>query len=488
MRSTDVNEAPDAKTREEERRLQEEYGGYRGVDPDYVHAGQEALDRWWDWKFGLRIHWSLYSLVGRNCESWVLLRDDATPALREQYEALVSWWDPSLFDADEWCRMMTRAGIRFFTFTTKHHDGFSMYDTKTRVRRRYVHTGPDAGKIIDCDLHYSIMETPFGRDVVRELVDAGREHELGIGLYFSHIDWFDSDFRMDPRSYQHDSAYTRESDPDGYQRMVVRHREQLCELCTQYGVIDLLSLDMGFPGGEPRWGVGTTCGIREDLVETVKQIRRLQPRVLIRQRGIGQYGDYCTPERSVPDDPEAARRDIDMPWQVIYPGGEAFSFRWDDRYKPSEWILHNLVDITAKGGCFQVGYGPRPDGTWDAEMLRRLEDVGRWLDINGNAIYKTRPYRVFREGEKVRFTRSKDSRTVFAFLLDWPEAPYGGGSVSLRSIRTAPGSEIRMLGLDHAFRYDQDGTGLRIEIPEWFQDPGKRPCQAPYVFEIQAQP
>lgn len=470
---------------EHEKELQAKYSAYRGVDPDYRHAGQEAIDRWLDWKFGLRIHWGPYCMVGQNNESWVLVRDGAGPTLREQYESLAETWNPAAFDAEEWCNLMVRAGIRFFTFTSKHHDGFSMYDTATKVTRRYVHRGTDAGKVVDCDLHYSIMETPFRRNILGELLQAGRRRDLGLGVYFSHIDWFDSDFRMDPRSYQHDAEYTRQTDPAGYARMVARHRQQLIELCSNYGPIDILSLDMGFPGGEPIWGLGTKQGLRGDFVETTKIIRRLQPSVLIRQRGVGNYGDYRTPECYVPSDPRTALAEFDMPWQVIYPGGEVFSFRWNDSYKSTEWILHNLIDIVSKGGNFQVGYGPRPDGTWDREIVDRLEETGQWLSVNGEAIYGTRPYHVFREGEHIRFTQSKDGRTVYAHVLHWPDARFDGGALHLTSVRARSGSPVRMLGLDHNFEYTQNEKELVITIPEWFRDPTKRPCDLVYVFEIQ---
>ena len=159
----------------DEQDLQARYPGYRGVDADYVHAGSEALERWWDKKFGIRIHWSLYSITGNGPESWPLhMPETGTPEFRQQYEELYKWWNPSRYNADEWCDLFVRAGLKFFSFTTKHHDGFSMYDTQTRVKKRRIHTGPDAGKIVDCDLRYSIMESPFKRDIVRELTDAAR--------------------------------------------------------------------------------------------------------------------------------------------------------------------------------------------------------------------------------------------------------------------------------------------------------------------------
>lgn len=470
----------------DEQQLQAQFSGYRGVDEDYVHAGTAALERWWDRKFGIRIHWSLYAITGTGPESWPLTaRQGGDPLFREQYEQLAEWWTPSRFDAEAWCDLFTRAGLKYFTFTTKHHDGFSMFDTQTKVKRRVVHTGPNAGKIADCDLHYSITEGPFGRDVVGELAAAAHRRGIGVGFYFSHIDWFDADFRIDSWNYQVQDElyagnfpYTRDTDPEGFARMLRRHREQIRELVTNYGEIELLSLDMNFPDN------GRVHGIRDDLIATVKMARRLQPEMLIRHRGIDVYGDYWTPERTfnqtaVPGAP------VEKPWQVIYPGSKHFSHVWQDAYHPVDWLITNLIDTVARGGNFQVGYGPMPDGTWAPEVVRRLEAVGRWLEIHGEGIYATRPNLPYAEGDTVRYTQSKDGRIVYAFLLKSIDRPYTPGALELHGIRAQPGSEIRMLGNDHSFRYTQDEQALRIELPSWFADPEKRPSDIACAFRIE---
>jgi len=480
---------------DEEAELQGLYQGYRGVDADYVHAGRTALDRWMDWKFGLRIHWGPYSVIGSAVgESWLLCKlgypksmHSTLPMLRAQYERLAMQWNPAGFDAEQWCDMIRRAGMKYFTFTCKHHDGFSMYDTKTIVSKRLVHTGAESVKFIDFNRHYSIMETPFGRDVTKELVDAVHRYDLGIGLYYSHIDWFDPDFRIDENNYQFDRNYTRQNDSLGFGRMIARHREQIRELCTNYGKIDCLCLDMSF---------AEESSINKDIIETIKIARRLQPEMLMRNRGIGVYGDYKTPEGVVPVSPESfdaediapvavAEKLQQIPWQVIYPGGKCMSYVWGDIYKPVKWIVETLVDIVAKGGNFQVGYGPGPYGTFDPEVVNRLEKTGDWLKINGEAIYGTRPYKEFAEGGNIRFTRSKDSRYVYMFLMGWPSPPLVLGSFNIESVRVKSGSPIKMLGLDHNFEYVQNNKRLEIKIPEWLSDAAKRPCKYVYVFRIE---
>jgi alpha-L-fucosidase len=212
-------------------------------------------------------------------------------------------------------------------------------------------------------------------------------------------------------------------------------------------------------------------------------IRRLQPQVLLRDRGIQPYGDYCTPERTVPADPHDPGTTQGLPWKVIFPGSKNFSYLWADEYKPASWLIENLIDITAKGGNFQVGYGPGPTGQWDQQVVRELEAIGAWLKINGEGIYATRPYRVFHEGPNIRYTRSKDARTVYAFLTNWQDST---AAVRLEAVRAKSGSEIKMLGLDRSFMYTQDEHGLTIEIPGWFAQASKRPCQTAYAFKIVA--
>ena len=206
--------------------------------------------------------------------------------------------------------------MKMFAITCNHHEGFSMYDTKRRVTSRVDWTPPGGPKLQNCDLAYSIMETPFKRDVIREVCDAGRKHGLKIDLYFSHPNWYDADFR--PYCY-HPLQPGLYGIPDPTQeeqmRMMVHHRQQLTELLTNYGKIDMVCLDMWL--GKEVW---------PQLRETMLALRKLQPDVMFRARGIGNYGDYYTPERYVP----GGKGTTNIPWFVIYPLGQRF-FLWRRR-------------------------------------------------------------------------------------------------------------------------------------------------------------
>ena len=412
---------------------------------------------------------------------------------RQQYNQLYKTWSPTGFDAAEWMNLFQQSGMKMFAFTSKHHEGFSMFDTKTRVRQRANWTAPGGPAIESCGLAYSIMETPFRRDIVKELCDAAHQRGIKIDLYFSHPDWYDADFRpyvrhplQVPSSLQLTSALeiaetkdllgdrwvtVADPSPEAAARMMARHREQLTELLTNYGTIDMLCLDMWL--GASLW---------PELRKTILQLRALQPNVMLRDRGIGNYGDYYTPERVVPGSKQAA----DGPWFVIYPLGTDFSYEPDAaKHKGTAWIVRNLVDSVAKGGGFMVGVGPDLIGKFHPEAVRQMKDAGAWLKVNGEGIYATRPRdgSLWSEGESVRYTRTKDKGSVYAFSLQWP-----GKELLLTAAKPRAGSEIHMLGYSDPLPWSYDAArGLTISLPDNLQDETHRPCQYAWAYKIETE-
>jgi alpha-L-fucosidase len=437
------------------------------LDPSYRHASPEAYERWRDLKYGLRIHWGIYSLLGVEA-SWPV--GNMSYVRKQEYFDLYKQFNPTEFNAEEWMKLFERCGLQCFAFTTKHHDGFAMWDTKTRVKKRVNWVAPGGPRIEDCDLAYSIMDTPFHRDIVKELTEAARKHGIPYDLYFSHIDWFDADFRFDQWNPFRDPNYNPKTDPAAYARFAARHREQIREIISQYDPA-MLCLDMGLP--DFCW---------PDVKQTVLMARKLQPDVLMRDRGIGAYGDYTTPENWVPASEGLSDKRVDRPWMVIYTLAGQFAYEPDGtKYKPGEWILSNLIDIVAKGGNFMPSIGPDAKGLFHPEAIKHLEYVGDWLKVNGEAIYATRPWLRWKEGEHVRFTRSKDEKFVYAISLGWP-----GDALRLRCILPRPGSAIRMLGWNEPLPWTLDEQGwLSVKLPARLQQQSNRPCQQAYAFRIE---
>jgi alpha-L-fucosidase len=451
-------------------------------DPDYLHASEKAYEDFRDIKFAVRIHWGIYSMKGMSGASWGFL--GLSNEKKQEYNELYKTFNPVQFDADEWMDLFKRSGIRAFAFTTKHHEGFSMFHTKTRVKQRANYLNP-ADKIIEpCDLAYSIEETPFKRDIVRELCEAAHRKDIKIDLYFSHPDWYDADFRpynyhplTTPYYLEYNgdygfetgtrkwSAITPELSQEEKARLIARHREQLRELLTNYGKIDMLCLDQWM--GKDLW---------PEMRETVKMMRELQPDVMLRCRGTGNYGDFYTPEGFVP----GAKGNTNMPWMTIDALASSFSYDANgNKYKGAAWIIHNLIDAVSKGGNFMVGIGPNATGRFHPKAVEQLEETGRWLAVNGAGIYGTKFRETYREGD-LRFTQSKDEKQVFVFTEQWP-----GTALTVESLSLQKGSKIYLLGYKKALKWSATDKGIKIEIPDSLQSPENRPCEYAWAFRFE---
>jgi alpha-L-fucosidase len=361
--------------------------------PAYRWASNSAYEAFQDLKFGIRIHWGIYCIWHRGRESWPFLSMSFED--RQEYINLYKTWNPAGFDASAWMDTFVESGMKMFAFTSKHHEGFSMFDTKTGIKSRANWTAPGEPRIESCDLAYSIMETPFRRDIVKELCDAAHKRDIKIDLYSSRPDWYDADFRpyvehplqvpssaklLTPSDwgatksiYVDFPVIVHDPTEAEVKQMLERHRAQLTELLTNYGKIDMIGLDEHF--GPALW---------PELQRTVMNLRELQPDVMLRDPGIGSYGDYYTPERAILRSIESS----DKPWFSIYPLGTDFSYEPDAaKYKGTAWIVESLADVAAKGGGLMIGVGPSPHGELHLEAIRQMRATGDWRTVNGEAIY-----------------------------------------------------------------------------------------------------
>ena len=313
---------------------------------DYLKGNPETIAAWRKLKFGLFVHWGPVSLKGteigwsRGGERRGRTGRGAIPA--EVYDNLYKTFNPVEFDADQWVAIAKAAGMRYMVFTTKHHDGFSMFDTKLT------------------DYRITSPESPYGRDVVKQLADACHEGGLWWGIYYSPVDWYHPDYRTATHA-----------------KYIEFLHGQLGELLTNYGRVDIMWFD-GLGGSAADW----------NSPPMFKMIRSLQPEIIINNRG-GLPGDYDTPEQRI------GQMQIDRPWETCMTICHQWAWKPDDRMKSLKDCLQTLVKVVGGDGNLLFNVGPMPDGRIEPRQVERLKEMGEWLARYGESIYETRggPFR-----------------------------------------------------------------------------------------------
>jgi alpha-L-fucosidase len=304
-------------------------------------------------RFGIFIHWGPYSL--REIEaSWPLMPHSSQHIPVEEYEALAHEFNPTNYNPKEWARMAKESGAKYVVLTAKHHDGYCLFDTKTT--------------------DYCATKIGPKRDLIAPYIEAVREAGLKVGIYFTLIDWHDPDFATIPINSYIQSPKPYQYDPLRWWQFHQRFMEQLRELLTNYGRIDLIWFDVaGF--GADRW-----------RSHEVKQMMlNLQPHLVINDR-LPDAGDYATPEQFVPFNPP------DDWWETCMTMNHQWAYHSDPTtYKSAQTLLDTLLDVASKGGNLLLNVGPKPDGTWPEEAIDRLGKIGDWLKHSGESIYGTKP-------------------------------------------------------------------------------------------------
>jgi alpha-L-fucosidase len=448
----------------------------RETDP----AVLRKLDWFQDVKFGLMMHWGPYSQWGV-VESWTLCSEDESWCQRtmpnyveykKAYEALPKTFNPVKFDPAKWAAAAKAAGMRYVVFTTKHHDGFSMFDTK---QTDYRATGPDCA-----------FRTDPRANIAKEVFDAFRKKGLGVGAYFSKPDWHSPDFwAPEWATPDRNVNYSIDKYPERWQRFRDFTYRQVEELATGYGPLDILWLDGGWVRPQPMIEVAPGTFVKNaknmdiDMPRIASMARRHQPGLIVVDRSVtGRYENYRTPEQEVPEKP------LPYAWETCMTMGDQWSYKANDRYKSVHRLVHLLVDIVSKGGNFLLNIGPDPSGELPAESLERLAGIGAWMDINGEAIYKTRPVAPYKEA-KTCFTALPDG-TVYAIYLADADESAPPAKLMIFSMAPRAGTEVRMLGAKEPVRWERAGKGVLLTLPE--RAVKAPPCRDAWVFKIRPEP
>ena len=369
---------------------------------------------------------------------------------KESYFRQSEQFNPAGFNPDSWAVAAKKAGMRYLIFTTKHHDGFCMWDTD---ETDFSITGP---------------QSPFRAhpkaNITREVLSAFRKKGFMCGLYFSKADWHHPDY-WSPlwATPDRNNNYDVRKYPEMWKRFKEFTFNQIEELMTSMGEVDILWLDAGWVrpdstiNDEVRsWGYDIPDWEQDiNMSRIVSMARSCQPGLIVVNRSVhGPYENYRTPEQQVPDE------GLSYPFEANMTMTSNWGYVKNAAYKPAAMLVRTLVDVVAKGGNFLLNIGPTPQGTFEEEACDRLEKIGRWMAINSEAIYQTRPWKRYHEGDNVRFTRSKDGKTLNVFALSWPWEP-----LELYTLAKSAVNEISMLGDGALLVFRQRKGRLIIELP-----------------------
>ncbi len=357
----------------------------------------ERMKWWTDARFGMFIHWGLYALPARH--EWV---KNAERMTNEQYQKYFDMFNPDMWDPHEWAKMAKAAGMKYVVLTAKHHEGFCLFDSKFT--------------------DYKSANTPFGKDIVKEYVEAFRAEGLKVGFYYSLLDWHHPDYTIDsnhPLRQTSDSAYARLNkgrDMSKYREYI---KDQVRELLTNYGEISIIWFDFSFPG---KHGKGHDDWDSENLL---KMARSLQPGIIVDDRldleNVEGGWDFTTPEQvQVAKWPEINGKKV--PWETC----QTFSGSWGyyrDEYtwKSPAQLLELLIESVSKGGNLLLNVGPTARGVFDYRAQDRLKAMGEWMKYNNRSVYNcTEAPADFIAPPNTLLTYNPVTKRLYVHLLAYP--------------------------------------------------------------------
>lgn len=435
-------------------------GYQKPTDPLVV----QNLENWQDLKFGLFMHWGTYSQWGI-VESWSLCPEDEDWTKRKpehgksyyeyvkNYENLQSTFNPTQFNPQKWADAAKKAGMKYVVFTTKHHDGFAMFDTQ------------------QSDYKITSSKTPFSKnpkaDVVKEVFNTFRKDGFKIGAYFSKPDWHSDDYwwsyfppkdrnvNYDPKKY-----------PERWNNFKNFTFNQLNEITSNYGKVDILWLDGGWvrpfhtldPNVEWQRTIKVEQDIDMDKIGTMA--RKNQPGIIIVDRTVpGKWENYVTPEQAVPE------KALSIPWESCITMGDSFSYVPNDNYKSSQKIIETLIKIISRGGNYLMNIAPGPNGDYDPIVYERLNEISGWMDKNQSAVFATRSIAPYHDGN-FYYTQSKDGKIVNIFHLDEKTNYESPSTLSFAIPDNFKPKSLKILGLSNKIQWKKIGNSIEINLPK----------------------
>lgn len=409
----------------------------------------ERMKWWTNDRFGMFIHWGIYALPARH--EWVQMQERIT---NEAYQKYFDYFNPDLYSPKDWAKKAKEAGMKYAVITSKHHDGFCLFDTK------YT--------------DFNVMNTAYGKDIIKEWVDAFRAEGLKVGFYYSLIDWHHPDFTIDRNHPLRPEIFSKEAfDKLNEGRDMNRYREflknQVTELLTNYGKIDILWLDFSYPVefGKDRndW----------NSIELIRLVRKLQPGILIDDRAdlsdVPGGWDFKTPEQyKVHKWPEIDGKRV--PWETC----QTFSGSWgyyrdESSWKSSKQLLVLLIESVSKGGNLLLNVGPTARGEFDYRAQESLAKIGDWMHYNSRSIYNcTQAPDDFKAPANTLLTYNPETKRLYIHLLDYPlqnfSLPGYKGKIKYAQF-LHDGSEVRITAPSGYHRIEDESTvnDLNLSLP-----------------------
>ncbi len=439
----------------------------------------ENLEKWKDMKFGILMHWGLYSQIGV-VESWGLCSEDQSfqdrgdftyDGYKHMYSNLITQFNPQGFDPNMWADAAKRAGMKYMVFTTKHHDGFCMFDTK------------------ETDFKITSTLSPFhdhpNANIAKHVFQAFRERDFMIGAYFSKPDW-NCHYYWSPKwaTPNRSNNYDARKYPELWRKYKDFTYNQIKELTSgEYGKIDILWLDGGWVRPDSTineevksWGYDIPRWEQDvDIPRIAKMARTYNPGMLMVDRTVhGPFENYRTPEQSVPD------RIYDYPWESNMTMTQSWGHTFTPNYKTTDFLIHTLVDVVSKGGNYLLNVAPTHEGIFEPKALQILDEIGLWMQTNGDAIYSTRPYKKYGEGDNIRFTQKKDGTAIYVFVRR-----QNSDKLILETVGGVKPKSVTHLATGEKVKYSLENGKMILKISKKIKDEMAKFPEKTHVFKLQ---